>query len=191
MKRQGRLASFSIIEAIIAVVAVAVISTSGFLVYQHNRLKLSNATPGSNRQVMVPAATSPATTVVKMPELGIQITVPNTIKDLKYQTNTTTLTNGNKAAYALVSTTDLIAVDAKCSASSAALGSLETASGQYPSTDPYAALNYGPLLKQFPTFYVIYSAPQGGCSSTSSAQSAQNRDKATFQEALSTVQPLN
>lgn len=191
MRRQSRQAGFSIVEAVIAVVAIGVIGTAGFFVYQHNRLKLSNAAPSGNQQVTVPAATSQATTVVKIPELGIQITVSNPIKDLKYQANTTTLSNGNKATYALISTTALTAVDAKCDANSAALGSLETASGQYPSTDTYAALNYGPLLKQFSTFYVTYSAPQGGCSSTSSAQSAQNRDKATFQAALSTVQPLN
>jgi prepilin-type N-terminal cleavage/methylation domain-containing protein len=37
MKRQNRQAGFSIVEIVIVVVAIAVIGTAGFFVYQHNK----------------------------------------------------------------------------------------------------------------------------------------------------------
>lgn len=191
--REDKQAGFSIVQVILALAAVSIIGVAGVFVYQHNRLQLSSAAPVSNKQVTLPNATTPpaTTTLIKIADLGIQITVPNNIKNLTYQTSTVTLANGNTATYALLSTTALAAADAKCGTSSAALGSLEAASGQYPSSDPYAALDYGPLLKQFPAFYVTYAAPQGGCSNGSSVLSALATTKSSFQEALSTVQAIN
>ncbi|SRR5581483_5486463 len=184
---------FSIVELLIAIVAIGVIGATGWFVYQHNRLQPTSAATGGKDQV-TPTTLAPsanATAVVKIPELGVQVTVPNNLKDLTYQVNTVTLSNGNKAAYALLSTTALTAADAQCGTRSAALGSLETASGQYPGNDPYAAFNYGPLLKQFPTFYVTYAAPQAGCATGTSARSALSTDAEAFKAALSTIQPLN
>jgi cytoskeletal protein RodZ len=194
MRQRERQSGFSVTMLLLVVVAVGVVGVAGWFVYQHNRMKITDAAANPNQVSTQQAATTTppeATTVVKIPELGIQIAVPNNIKDLTYKTNTVTLSNGNKGTYALLSTTSLTAADSKCGASSAALGSLEAATGQYPGNDPYAALDYGPLLKQFPTFYVTYAAPQGGCATGKSALTAQNTNKAAFQAALSTVQPLN
>lgn len=47
MGRQKRQTGFSIVEAVIAVVAIAIIGTAGFFVYQHNRPKDTGATGGT------------------------------------------------------------------------------------------------------------------------------------------------
>ena len=49
--------------------------------------------------------------VVKIPELGIQMTVPNDIKDLTYQVSTVMLRNGKQATLAMFSTKALTVLD--------------------------------------------------------------------------------
>jgi hypothetical protein len=181
--------------------AVVVLGVVSLFVYQHNRTQDTGAA-ANNSQVQTPNdATSKAdnndaqaqstNAVVQLPELGIQITVPASIKDLTYVTKQVTLPNNNTATYALLSTTSLTNIDQNCSPASGALGSIGTASGQYPADDPYPVLDYGALLKQFPTFYVTYDGPQGGCSQNTTALSASAVDKGALQASLSSIQPIS
>lgn len=137
-----------------------------------------------------PSATAVNQSALTIPELGIQITVPNDIKDLKYQISTVTLRNGQQATLAMFSTAALTGLDAKCSASNGALGSLERANGQYPtaSEDASNVLDYGQLVKQFPTFYVSAGFPNAQCSSNNSANAAAAKFKLEFATAESTIQ---
>lgn len=204
MGRQKRQSGFSILGIVVAVVAVAAIGTAGWFVYQHNKVKLTGATGGTQTTNQGgQQQTPPATTAVKVPELGIQITVPDSIKDLTYQVSTVKLSpNGNQATLAMFSTKALTALDANCGVSSGALGSLERASGQYPTQaeDETNVLDYGQLLKQFPTFYISVGYPQAACSTAATAgsasaaasnEAARNTAKQAFVSSLSTIQPLN
>ncbi len=210
MRQRDRQSGFSVKETLFVVVAVGVIGMVGWFVYQHNRVKLTNAAPNSNvasnQQITTPqpTLTTPAMNqnVVKIPELGIQITVPDSIKDLKYKTVTVTLRNKNQATIAYFSTTALAAADANCGTNFGPLGTLEKANGQYPtqSEDETNVLDYGQLVKQFPTFYITVGYSQAACSTAATAgsataatrtEAAASRGKGAFSAALSTIQPLN
>jgi hypothetical protein len=199
---QSKQTGFSIIEALIAVVAVGAIATAGLLVYQYNQVRITDAAPSSGQLTNQQTTTTTPTvahTIVKIPELGIQITVPDSIKDVTYTTTKVKLRNGNPATIAYFSTTSLTAQDSHCGTNSGPLGSLEKASGQYPtqSQDETNVLDYGQLVKQFPTFYITVGYPNAGCSISTSASTAANvngsagASKTTFSTALPTIQPLN
>ncbi len=207
MKRLERQAGFSIVS-VLAVIAVAgILGASGWFVYQHNRTKLIGAAPNSDQAAPAQnqqTATSPSTNqkTIQLPELGIQISVPASLSDLVYHTTTVTLPNGEQNILAYFSTKALTAADAKCSTDAAPLGTLGRVNGQYPtqSEDPTNVLDYGQLIKQFPTFYISAGYPQAGCSAATSAgsdfaaasnNSLANTDKSAFQASFSTIQPLN
>jgi len=89
MRQSDRQSGFSIVEALIVVVVIGIIGTSSWFVYQHNRVKTTNAaaggTPPSSQQSTTTTTTPPPAnnqTVIKIPELGIQITVPDDMKDI-------------------------------------------------------------------------------------------------------------
>jgi hypothetical protein len=132
--------------------------------------------------------------ILQIPQLGIEIAVPDSIKDLTYITKTITLRNGNQGTEALLSTASLADAASTCSPSSMALGVLLVSNGQYPtaSQDQYAALDYGQLEKQFSTFYVTYYPPNGGaCSTSSSLPSNASSFLPDLNSSLSTIQQLH
>ncbi len=184
---------FGTVESILVVIIVVLIGAVGFLVYKnhHKTAPVASATKTTIVKSTAPkTALSSTTTVVKVPELGIQITVPNSIKDLTYSTANETLPNGNVAIYAKFSTTSLTNLDAGCSTSFGPLGSLERASGQYPSSDQDASLDYGKLEKQFSTFYISAGSPQAACSQNSTTENTAQLDKGAFFNSLSTITVL-
>lgn len=199
MGRQGdRQTGFSIVEAVVVLVVVGVIGTAGWFVYQHNRVKVTNAaagtqttTQGTNQNTNTTPTTTSNQTVVKVSELGIQITVPNDIKDLIYQVSTVTLRSGQTETLAKFSTQALTSADSDCSVSFGPLGSLGRVDGQYPSNDPNAAFNYGQLVQQFPTFFIISGSPNASCSSNPNATPSLGHFKGEFVAAQSTIQALN
>lgn len=201
MGRQGdRQQGFSIVEAVLVVAVLGVIGVAGWFVYQHNRVKITNAATGTqtskqgtNQQTNTTTTTTTNQSVVKIPELGIQITVPDDIKDVTYKIgHSGTFKNGQSGVDAFFSTTSLTAIDSKCGTDFGPLGTLTMGDGQYPSDDPTAYSDYGGnLVKQFPTFFISYTGPQAGCSENSIALNAMNKFKQEFEAALSTIQALN
>jgi len=202
--REFKQRGYGAIHGVLFLVVASVIASGAWLTYSHYQ-KASQVKQTSSAASLIPATTSTAKTPVlaqqaaavanqnveKIPELGIQITVPDDIKDLKYQVNTVTLKNGQQATFAMFSTAALAGLDTKCSASNGPLGSLEKANGQYPSSDQYAALDYGRLVKQFSSFYIAAGTPQGACSTNASANAAASKFKGEFATAQSTIQQLN
>jgi len=195
---------FGAIRGVAFLVVVGVIAGGAWLAYSHYQ-KAHQVTQTSSAASLTPATISTAKTPVlaqqaaavanqnveKIPELGIQITVPDDIKNLNYQVSTVTLRNGQQATLAMFTTATLTGLDSGCSASNGPLGSLEKANGQYPSSDQYAALDYGRLVKQFPTFYVAAGVPNAACSTKASAKAAASKFKGEFATAQSTIQQSN
>ena len=201
LDRKSKQTGFGAVLGLLLVVVVCAVVGAGWLTYSHyhklNQVKqTTNAatTPSSTPSTTkTPVTVKQSTTVanqnvVKIPELGIQITVPDSIKDLTYQVHTGTLQNGNQATFAFFSTAALTAADAYCGPGAAPLGSLEEASGQYPSSDPLAVGKYGQLVKQFPTFYISHGVPQGACSTNSTISGDAGGGKSAFEAALTSMQ---
>lgn len=95
-------------------------------------------------------------TTISIKELGVSITVPDSIQDLTY---TYTLTNG--VGSASFSTTTITNDYEGCGSSGNAppLGDLEKVNGTYPSGD-----QAGPaLIRQFPAYYIARETPQAAC----------------------------
>lgn len=159
---------------------------------------VSSITPASSTAVVeTPVVVTQQTvgtisqSVEKVPEISSQLTVPNSIKDLTYQTSTVTLKNGKVATLTTFSTSSLTQLDSNCSASVGPLGSIEKVDGQYPTSDPYAALDYGNLLKQFSTYYLAGGKPQASCTANTSAQAAAGSDRADFVAAEPSIVQAN
>jgi cytoskeletal protein RodZ len=195
MRQRERQSGFSIVEAVLIVAVVGVIGAAGWFVYQHNRVKVTSAAQGTTQTTTTqPTQTTTGQNVVKIPELGIQIIVPDSIKDLTYKTETVTLRNGNQAILARFSTASLTAANPSCGPSSSVLGTLEKASGQYPTEkeDETNVLDYGTLIKQFPTFYISGSIAHAGiCPTGSTTPAASSSDAHDFSGAFTSIQPLN
>jgi hypothetical protein len=98
--------------------------------------------------------------MIKMPQLGISIIVPNAIKDLTY--SSLNVENGSVG----VSTQSLTNMASSCAANGTAppLGKFYRRAGQYPK-NATPANTPGKLVKQFSSYYLAWAAPQSSCSS--------------------------
>jgi hypothetical protein len=151
------------------------------------------ANPELKQAQSMPSATEIDKNLVKIPELGIQMTVPDSIKDLTYKAYTGGQVQGRPAAAARFSTAALTTLDAKCGPDEMPLGSISTVQGQYPgdSNDINNIDKYGKLFKQFPESYVIVGSPQAGCSvNNKEALAAQSAYRSDFSTAKETIEPL-
>ena len=119
-----------------------------------------------------PAKQAPvvAKSEVKMPELGISLKVPESIKDLKYSVETKTGTDGKVMTTAYFTTPTLEYLDPACSTKApGALGSINKVAGQYPTDDATKAV-VGTLAKQFKDFYVSIPNISAYCSQKQDAK---------------------
>lgn len=136
-------------------------------------------------------ATSSNQNVISIRELGISITVPDSLKDLSYSykssavgTNITKMANLSTQAI-----TDEYAATSECASSSSSppMGALYKVAGTYPED-----VHFGPqLVKQFSSYYIAYLSPQSACSSRpSSGLNPTYPSLADFKNSLSTVKEL-
>ncbi len=124
--------------------------------------------------------------VIPIKELGISITVPDSIKDLTYS-YTSSGTGVNKIESVSFSTkalTDQYNANNECTSYGIAppLGEISKRLGKYS-----ANLYSSELVKQFADYYITYSSPQAACAS---AQTTVPTELGIFKTSLSTVKEL-
>ena len=122
LKREVEQRGFGAIQVLLVLIVVCVIASAVWLTYSHYQTA-HQAKPTSNAASSALANSTTTKTrattqqptanqnVVKIPELGIQMTVPNDIKDLTYQVSTVMLRNGKQATLAMFSTKALTVLD--------------------------------------------------------------------------------
>jgi hypothetical protein len=151
----------------------------------------TSATNESNTSATAtPTESATGTSVVKVTELGVQLTVPNSIDDLVYLTGATKTTPA--ATTALLSTAALSKLDPACgvdstktSATLQGIGELYEYTGKYTSsTNPDKTSVWS---KQFPSFYVAYNTPPSTCSKTASIGAKAQTQITDLKAALSTM----
>jgi len=182
---------------LLALIAVAGIGYSAYAWTQNNTLQSSVTSKDTqiknlDAQVSTLKSTSTTTTtttatntagnVISIRELGLSITVPDSIKDLTYS-----YSSGGGVESVRFSTkalTDKYASTKECTSfgSAAPLGSLDKFSGQYKAGDSVVG-----LLKQFTTYYISYSSPQATCADT---QKTVPTELQVFKDSLTTIKEL-
>lgn len=120
---------------------------------QLNELKNNNSNSSSN-------SSQPANTfAVNIPEIGVTLNVPDAIKDLQYKVGSGTITQGNiKVTTVEFSTASLTKADPQCENQIGSISKVET---KYSANNNYG---YGPLIKQYPSYYLTFAGPQATCS---------------------------
>ena len=201
MSRREQQAGFSIVIVLAVVAVFAILGTGGWIVYQHNRVKVTDAAANSTSSTVQKTTTTQSAqttstaneSVINIPELGIQITVPNDIKDVSYKIGTATLNDGRKETFASFTTKALSAIDAGCDEKFGPLGTLAKIDGQYPASfsDSNPAMAYGVLIKQYSGSFLSSFSPQAACSHNSSALSSSSKFKSEFQASYSSIQQLS
>lgn len=130
------------------------------------------------------------TNIIKLPELGVQITVPDSLKDLTYTISTSKLTSGESFTSADLTTKSLLASDPACTTAKGPLGAITKATGTYPSK-PTLDNAAGQLVKQFDGYYIGNVTPQSACSANKATQDMTISQLAALKTALITVAPIS
>ena len=187
-----------VIDMILIGVMVVLLAAAGFLYYKKRHDQVAKPASAPMIPAAKPASQTPTVTivkpnqnVVKIPELSIEITVPDSIKDLVYVAKTVQGDSFPSGPGADFSTATLTSKDQECSDTGSAppLGGLTKTAGQYP-TDPTIDNASGSLVKQFSGFYISYSSPQAICSENSATEALATQQKSAFTTALKTVTQL-
>ncbi len=185
---------FSVFEGILIVLVVALIAVVGWLVYTRNQetvptniatsaAKSSSGTSSNNhRQSNQTSNSNLSPTIIKIPELSLEFRVPNSISDLVY-----TYSPGPGVPLVTFTTKALEKLSPTCG-SQGVLGEMGISSGQYVITGYVEPA----LIKQFPTYYVDFTIPNGTmCSDNPTFEHDIITDTAALKAALYTIQPIN
>lgn len=175
-----------VVEMMLVFVVTALIVVVGWFLYNDDHRKLLSSTISTSKT----SATSMS--VFKIPQLGVEFTVPSTIKDAVYTVDPSrTLSTGQKVQSVTLSTETLTRLDADCSDTGSAppLGTISKTTGKYASDSDIALNNVsGALIKQYPTYYISYNSPQATCSSNMSIGTKALAETNLFGPSLKTVQ---
>ena len=175
------------LSVLIAVLVVALVVVAGLAIYNVNKSRQkdaqTNASPppiSSPASTASPLATPTPANVFVVKELGIQFTVSDDIRDLRYVVKTN---NGQSSAY--FSTTSLETAD-------------RNAGGQYCTAERDAPLGIIDLatntpggeqaIKKIGDKYLNYAHAQSACSQNTSVMSLANKQAQAFRQALETAE---
>jgi hypothetical protein len=125
--------------------------------------------------------------VVTIGELGIQLTVDDSIRDLVYVVSTADCCPSRTTAH--LSSQTLINLGSYCASDSATIGIVNRTVGQLPATGREEGEEEPPtLVRQFRDFYIAYYAPQAACSSNSGDQDIQATQIRAVKAAFNTLE---
>jgi hypothetical protein len=177
-----------VIEMMLVFVITALIVVVGWYLYNDDHRKPLSST------ISTAKTSTSSMSVFKIPQLGVEFTVPSTIKDVVYTVDPSRmLSTGQKVQSVSLSTETLTRLDADCSDTGATppLGTISKTAGKYP-TNPDVALNNasGALVKQYSTFYIAWNSPQANCSSSMSIGTKALAETNLFRPSLKTVKLL-
>jgi cytoskeletal protein RodZ len=195
---------FGGVELLLAIVIVVLLGVVGWFVYKdHNKTTTAKVATVIKTVTKTTAATSSSTStsttsttsVFKIPELGIEVTVPNSIKNIVYNVDPSgTLSTGQTYQSVTLSTQTLTSLDANCSVNGSAppLGTIFKTTGQYPSSADFNPNDAtGGLIKQHASYYIGWNSPQAACGTLTSTQDEAGVDTNLFSTALKdSVQPI-
>jgi hypothetical protein len=188
-------------SAIISIVSIVlVIGVSGFIGWrllsqpaQPNKQAASETTSNNANSPISPASTNSTTattqpTYLDIKELGIKITLDDSIKDAIYTVHTDT--DGSQFAY--ISTTSLTSASkGTCSPDKGGFASITKSTGttQQVFSPAVRPIDNTKTFKFGTNTYVFITGTQATCTSDSTAQNLANKQQTTFINDFKTVQP--
>lgn len=132
---------------------------------------------------------------INLPELGVKLSVPNSLKDLKYLVATTSATSTSKTI--LLSSETLSDLDDNCTLIQASLGTLSLAHDYATTTSATTTITSKSKIKtglvqvySVGNKQIIYQNPQIYCSDNKLVQSLLTKQLKNLQDSLSTLAPL-
>ena len=171
---------------ILTIIVLALVG-GGIYQWQHSKVVALNKVIALNSKINNHTNFPELATITKkIPQLGIEFNLPLVLNDLTYSYSQNSTGFDNETMnLAYFSTKSLQSLVPDCTASSGdALGAIATIKGTYAVKNAQEAMSVGPLLKQFPTFYVTYSthSPQANCISGQQANVEAISDLQNMQE---------
>lgn len=160
---------FTVVETLLVLILLAIIGFTGYYVWHSQK----NANSNLNSAVTTSSKTQTATNSNKFvfKELGVQIDLPNSLKDLKYDVSSL-----NGTTYLNLTTPEYNAALLKCDPSSTSGGTIVSIAkipGQFNQDENIGSGN----LHQFKDFWISGASPNG----IVCADSASDQDKAEWQ----------
>lgn len=143
-----------------------------------SKLKTQSAATSSTSS-SASSTSMPNTSTFKITELGVSFQVPYTLSDLKYAVTSSANTAVN------LSTTNLGILDPNCATSATntkALGTISKVTGTYTSSSSTQ------LIKQYSSYYYMYTSPTGVCSTVSNVSTLINSLIPQLKTSFGTVQ---
>jgi hypothetical protein len=173
---------FAAIELLLIFVAVAIIGGTGYYVWHANQQSndtYNASTKAAESSPIKKNARKVSNGELSIPELGVKFTVSKDQPGISYIVQTITDEQGKLAKAAYINDTALADLANKCSEESAGKTKIRTVGfaalsridGQY---DADKEAGEASLIKQFPTFHILYSVPNGAiCGSESESVKTQ------------------
>lgn len=182
---------FSIVEVLIAIVVIAVLAGAGWLVYERVKptTTKSNTTSNQNQSTNQHNANTgnQQTTgnTFKIPELGVELTLPDSIKDLKYAVDTTTVAGTTSVRFTTATLEAKDGTGSQCTATQSALGVMWKSASNPADTGAAATAS-----KQVGDAYILYNRAQQGCSSNTSTTDLQSSQAKLLEAAVQTARAM-
>jgi len=154
---------FTIVETLLALLVAAVIGFGGYYVWHNQHSKTTTTSPAKTVATNSQPTTSAkvASTFLAFKELGVQITVPETLKGLSYSAREGTSITGEPTTFIYLTSDAFKSFVTSCGGTdtAASFAGINKVTGTYP-TNPTPQNSDGALLKQFSGFYIEGSADQ-------------------------------
>lgn len=182
------------LEMLLIVVILAILGfVSWFIYHSSHKTKdaLDKTAALSSQQADTKTAKpqAPTTTVITktfaFKEYNVKITLSDSLKDLSYTAKQIDNGDGTKATDLFLNYPSLATAIDGCNTAKGSDGNfaaLNKGSGQFPVDQPYAQV--GSLLKQFDTFYISTSYPNGAPCADTSGQDAVVTQMQALQKAM-------
>ncbi len=174
MGKRLRPKGFSAIEIILVVVFILLLAAVGWYVFAKRTNKSQSSTQTTAQS---------SNPVLNVPELGIQIPLTDTIKDLEYTLLPTNNADGTTSYNSIGLSSISFDKNSKDKCGASPLGNIDKTLGEYPVQHASQA-----VYKQLDGFYVTYGEPLGGnCNTDQASLDLQKNQMQAVQQAIKNI----
>lgn len=182
---------FSIVlVAIVTVLVIGLIGYVGWSAYHQSQTKVASTTPSNStsstppKETTTAATTTTAGTYLDIKELGIKITLDDSIKDATY-TYDPTLNAQSDPQQVSISTKSLVST----SSTACILGTIIRTNNQNLTGAPLVP--NGSTIFKLGNYYYYLNNPQALCTNNTAANQLETLQQTTFRNDFKTIQPDN